>query len=100
MSKAKVVTVGVVLNVNDPDMQGRILVNLTILTGLAQRYGAQVVSIMAGNKRGAWFMPEIGDEVLVAFLNDNVDQPYVLGFTWNGQDAPPSTNQRERTFSS
>ena len=100
MSKAKGVTVGVVLDVNDPDMQGRILVNLTILTGLAQSYWAPVVSFMAGNKRGAWFMPEIGDEVLVAFLNDNVEQPYVLGFTWNGQDAPPSTNQRERMFRS
>jgi len=57
MSKAKGVTVGVVLDVNDPDMQGRILVNLTILTGLAQSYWAPVVSFMAGNKRGAWFMP-------------------------------------------
>jgi uncharacterized protein involved in type VI secretion and phage assembly len=55
---------------------------------------------MAGNGRGAWFMPEKDDEVLVAFLHDNVEQPYIIGFTWNGQDTPPSGSQRERMFRS
>jgi len=100
MSKARGVTVGVVLNVTDPEAQGRIQVNLTMLEGRAQTYWAPVATFMAGKNRGAWFMPEIGDEVLVAFLNDNVEQPYILGFTWNGQDTPPSMNQRERMFRS
>jgi uncharacterized protein involved in type VI secretion and phage assembly len=100
MSKARGVTVGVVTNTIDPEGQGRILVNLAILSGRNQAYWAPVASFMAGSGRGAWFMPEIGDEALVAFLNDNVEQPYIIGFTWNGQDAPPSSNQRERMFRS
>src|SRR5262249_12006752 len=69
MSKARGVTVGVVLNVTDPEAQGRIQVNLTMLEGRAQTYWAPVATFMAGKNRGAWFMPEIGDEVLVALLN-------------------------------
>jgi uncharacterized protein involved in type VI secretion and phage assembly len=44
---------------------------------------------MAGNQRGTWFMPEVNDEVLIAFENGDPRRPYVLGALWNGQDNPP-----------
>lgn len=47
---------------------------------------------MAGNQRGTFFLPEVGDEVLVAFEGDDISRPYVLGGLWNGQDNPPDTN--------
>ena len=47
---------------------------------------------MAGNKRGFYFLPEVDDEVLVAFEHGDVRFPYVLGALWNGKDAPPATN--------
>jgi uncharacterized protein involved in type VI secretion and phage assembly len=47
---------------------------------------------MAGNDRGTWFLPEVGDEVLVAFDHGDVQHPYVLGALWNGQDQPAGEN--------
>ena len=47
---------------------------------------------MAGKNRGSFFLPEVGDEVLVAFDRDDFHHPYVLGALWNGKDTPPETN--------
>jgi uncharacterized protein involved in type VI secretion and phage assembly len=47
---------------------------------------------MAGNKRGIYFIPEVNDEVLVAFDRGDVRFPYVLGSLWNGKDPSPETN--------
>jgi uncharacterized protein involved in type VI secretion and phage assembly len=47
---------------------------------------------MAGKQRGTYFLPEVDDEVLVAFEHGDVRFPYVLGALWNGQDVPPVTN--------
>ena len=44
---------------------------------------------MAGKERGFYFMPEVDDEVLVAFEHGNVDHPFVIGFLHNGVDVPP-----------
>jgi len=46
---------------------------------------------MAGNNRGSWFVPDVNDEVLVAFEAGDPRRPYVLGSLWNGQDAPPQS---------
>ncbi|HEX2914634.1 MAG TPA: VgrG-related protein [Chloroflexia bacterium] len=50
---------------------------------------ARIVTPMTGNGYGQLFLPEINDEVLVAFENGDIDRPYVLGGLWNGVDAPP-----------
>lgn len=45
-----------------------------------------------GNSRGTYFLPEVGDEVLVAFDHGQIDQPFVVGALWNGKDKPPESN--------
>ena len=57
------------------------------LIHLAAVYGVDV-----GNGRGTWFLPEVGDEVLVAFEGSRIEHPFVLGALWNGQDLPPERN--------
>ncbi len=47
---------------------------------------------MAGNDRGTFFLPEVDEEVLVAFDRGEMSHPYVIGALWNGVDAPPETN--------
>ena len=47
---------------------------------------------MAGKERGAFFLPEVNDEVLVAFEHGDINMPYVIGSLWNGVDKPPETN--------
>lgn len=51
---------------------------------------ARVAVLSAGSGRGTWFIPQVGDEVLVAFEHGDVRQPYVLGSLWNGSDSPPA----------
>jgi uncharacterized protein involved in type VI secretion and phage assembly len=47
---------------------------------------------MAGNDRGSVMIPEVGDEVLVAFDREDLRFPFVLGALWNGKDKPPIAN--------
>lgn len=68
---------------------GRVRVTLPWLPGEPQTYWARIVTFMAGDGRGSWFMPEVGDEVLVAFEMGQIDHPYVLGFLWSDTDKPP-----------
>jgi len=100
MGQMKGVVTGQVLSVNDPDQQGRVQVSLPFLGGQNQSYWAPVATFMSGGGRGAWFMPQIGDEVLVAFNQDDPAHPHVLGFLWNGQDSPPQTDPRLRVIRS
>jgi len=51
---------------------------------------ARVAVLSAGSGRGTWFIPQVGDEVLVAFEHGDVRQPYVIGSLWNGTDSPPA----------
>jgi uncharacterized protein involved in type VI secretion and phage assembly len=54
-------------------------------------FWAPIASLLAGKKRGARFMPEIGDEALIAFDRGQFDHPYVVGFLWNGVDEAPDS---------
>jgi len=50
---------------------------------------ARIATMMAGQNRGTMFIPDVGDEVLVAFERGDPRLPYVLGALWNGKDTPP-----------
>jgi len=86
------VTIGVVTNNKDPDGLGRVKTSLPWMADQVETDWARVVTPMAGSGRGLYFLPEVNDEVLVAFEHGNPDTPYVLGGLWNGKDKPPESN--------
>jgi uncharacterized protein involved in type VI secretion and phage assembly len=98
MGKINGVVNGQVVSREDPDQQGRIQVSLPYLGGQNTSCWAPVATMMAGGKTGSWFMPEIGDEVLVAFNQNDVAHPYIIGFLWNGQDGPPDPDPQNRVI--
>jgi phage baseplate assembly protein V len=89
------VMIGLVKSVDDPAGQGRVQLVFPTMGGVTSAW-APVATELAGNDRGAWFMPELEDEVLVAFDRGDFDHPYVLGFLWNGADKPPETEVKNR----
>lgn len=72
----------------DPQQQGRVKVSVPSF-GTGYVVWARLATTMAGNGRGTWFVPDVHDEVLVAFGQGRAEDPYVIGALWNGQDAPP-----------
>jgi uncharacterized protein involved in type VI secretion and phage assembly len=81
--------VGIVTNNQDPKGWGRVRVKLPTLTEEHESYWARIVAIGAGPQRGFDCLPEINDEVLVAFEHGDIHRPYIIGNVWNGQDPPP-----------
>ena len=86
------VVVGVVTNNQDPEKTGRVKVKFPWLNDTDESNWARVATMMAGKDRGTWFLPEVDDEVLVAFEHGDVQFPYVIGSLWNGVDTPPRDN--------
>jgi uncharacterized protein involved in type VI secretion and phage assembly len=86
------VVVGLVTNNQDPDGLGRVKVKFPWLSDEDESHWARVAAPMAGNDRGAYFLPEVEDEVLVAFEHGDPRFPYVVGALWNGKDVPPAKN--------
>ena len=86
------VVVGVVTNNQDPENMHRIKVRFPWLSNDVESNWARMATPMAGNDRGVYFLPEVDDEVLVAFEHGRVDHPFVLGCLWNGQDSAPESN--------
>ena len=79
----------VVSNVDTTGL-GRVQLKLPWLPGYQP--WARVAAFSAGSGRGGYFIPQENDEVLVAFNQGNVQEPYVIGSLWNGQDKPPFTS--------
>ena len=83
-----------VSNIKDPDGQGRVKVQLPWSPdgqGGSYEAWARLATMMAGNNRGTWFIPDVNDEVLVVFMGGDPRQPCVVGGLWNGQDDPPES---------
>lgn len=87
------VAAGIVTNNNDPDKLGRVKIKFPWLSDQNETNWVRMIVFMAGKGRGSFFLPEAGDEVLVAFENGDINRPYVIGALWNGTDEPPETNQ-------
>ncbi len=83
-----------VSDIKDPDGIGQVKVTLPWSpdTG-SDKYEAwaRVATLMGGNNRGSWFIPDVNDEVLIAFEAGDPRRPYVLGGLWNGKDATPES---------
>lgn len=81
-----------VTDIVDPDQQGRVKVRLPWSPDPGDssfEAWARLATMMGGNDRGTFFIPDVDDEVLVAFEAGNPRRPYVVGALWNGQDSPP-----------
>ncbi|MCP4341411.1 MAG: DUF2345 domain-containing protein [Desulfobulbaceae bacterium] len=86
------VVVGVITNNQDPENMHRVKVKFPWLGDNVESNWARVVTPMAGGNRGVYFLPEVDDEVLLAFDHGRVDHPYIIGSLWNGKDSPPESN--------
>jgi uncharacterized protein involved in type VI secretion and phage assembly len=79
-----------VLENADPEGQARVLVRVPgVIDGGAW---ARLATMMAGRNRGTLFVPDVGDEVLVAFERGDMRLPYVIGALWNARARPPAAD--------
>lgn len=97
MSSIEGVVVGLVTDV-DKTISGRVKVHFTAHEASHQTDWIRIATAMAGKDRGTFFMPEVNDEVLVAFERGDVRFPYVVGFLWNGVDKAPDPNPKNRVI--
>jgi phage baseplate assembly protein V len=83
-----------VVHLDDPERRSRVKVKLASLNGSPQQdteLWARVCTLFAGNERGAFWMPDVGDEVVVVFVQGDARMPIVLGGLWNNASPPPET---------
>jgi uncharacterized protein involved in type VI secretion and phage assembly len=99
ISRSAGIVIGKVTKVKDDEGLGRIQVNYPWLSGPEERW-VSVASPMAGSDRGMFFMPEVDDEVILAFNHGQWDHPIIIGFLWNPVQRPPSTDERQRMIRS
>ncbi len=83
------VYVGVVTDNRDPEKLGRVKVKIPVMDDTNALDWARVTTMMAGGKRGMFFVPEVNDEVLIAFQMGDISRPIVIGSLWNTKDKPP-----------
>jgi phage baseplate assembly protein gpV len=84
------VTTGTVIQtVFDPMFLSRVQVRLPWIDDPDLSPFARVASLMAGPTHGMYFIPNPGDEVLVAFEHGDINVPYIIGSVWNGGNVPP-----------
>jgi uncharacterized protein involved in type VI secretion and phage assembly len=85
-------TLAEVIAVDDPDRLNRVQIRLLSFDGVGDHDGpiwARVAVPFAGSDRGAFFIPDVGDEVLVTFVNGDARWPVVVGSLWNGSAPAP-----------
>ena len=74
---------------NDPAGEDRIKLRLPMISTADEGIWARISTLDAGNGRGTFFRPEIGDEVIVGFLNDDPNYPIVLGMCHSSAKPAP-----------
>jgi uncharacterized protein involved in type VI secretion and phage assembly len=100
MNQFSGVCTAVVIDNVDPESIGRVKVRLGQSSGAGKEGSerwARIATLMAGSNRGTWFIPDVNDEVLVAFEAADIRRPYVIGALWNGANPPPETMDADNT---
>ena len=92
------IVVGVVTNNDDPDKLGRVRVKYPALDDAHEGWWARVVAPGSGSSRGLFSLPQVNDEVLVAFEHGNDQHPYLLGAVFNGTAKPGTVVQTDGSF--
>lgn len=86
---------GSVIDNRDPQQLARVLVRVAGVAETSRGVWARLATMMAGADRGTLFVPEVGDEVIVAFESGDVRKPCVLGALWNAKAPPPENGATE-----
>lgn len=87
---------GVVTNIHeDPDGEFRVKVRIPVIDPQSEGVWARVSAVDAGKERGMFFRPEIEDEVIVGFFNDDPTDPVVLGMLHSSSKASPVSPAEE-----
>jgi uncharacterized protein involved in type VI secretion and phage assembly len=84
------VVTGIVTNIDDPEELHRVKVKFPWLNDDDESGWARVATPAGGAERGLYFLPEVDDEVLVAFEHGDPRFPYVVGSLWNANAPPPA----------
>jgi phage baseplate assembly protein V len=98
VKKISGVVQALVTNVEDPEGLGRVQLEFPWLDEAYRTNWTPIATPLTGGQRGQFFMPEVGDEALVAFEHGDFDHPFVVGFLWNGVDKPPETEVQNRVI--
>lgn len=83
-----------VVSVDDPEKLARVQVRLLSFDGIGEQDApvwARVAVPFAGSFSGAFMLPDVGDEVLINFINGDARLPVVVGGLWHGNQKPPET---------
>lgn len=86
---------------SDPDGEDRILVRLPMVDNSEQGIWARIATLDAGENRGSFFRPEVDDEVIVGFINENPNDAIVLGMMNSSAKPAPivaSDDNHEKGF--
>ncbi|MCC2685774.1 MAG: hypothetical protein K0R75_2673 [Paenibacillaceae bacterium] len=90
MPKVDGVMIGIVTNNKDPENLGRLKVKIPVISSERESDWIRMAMPFAGKDRGTLFLPEVNDEVLLAFHMGDLSQPIVVGCLWNDKNLPPS----------
>jgi uncharacterized protein involved in type VI secretion and phage assembly len=83
-----------VTDLDDPKLLGRVKVKFPWLSEQVDSAWARIATAWAGGTRGTYLLPEVGDEVVVAFRHGQLRHPYILGFLWSDTERPPEVTPR------
>jgi uncharacterized protein involved in type VI secretion and phage assembly len=86
------VRVAIVRSNTDPEALGRVKVEFPWRDADDQSHWARIATEMTGSGYGTFFLPEVGDEVLVNFENGDIHKPIVVGSLYSGNRKPPAAN--------
>lgn len=75
---------------NDPDNEYRILVEVALFNDKQQGLWARLTNFYSTNGQGAFFLPEVGDEVILGFLNQDPRYPIIIGSVYSQKNKPYS----------
>ncbi|MFN8356910.1 MAG: type VI secretion system tip protein VgrG [Spirosomataceae bacterium] len=83
--------IGVVTSLKDPDNQCRVQIKLPVISTSQEAVWARVATLDAGKNRGSFFLPDLGDEVIVGFINGDPRQAVLLGMLNSSNKPAPLT---------
>jgi Rhs element Vgr protein len=95
--------IGVVVSNEDPDGEHRIRVRMPLVNNEEDGTWARVAAVDAGDERGFFFRPEVGDEVVLGFLNDDPRQAVIIGMLHSSAKPAPlegSDDNPEKVYQS